>query len=119
MRTSTADSPKVRRREVHAALVGEEELLLVEPVDAEHEHVVHPLPGLEVDRVRPPAPVETVHLPVHEVRGPPVLGHLLRRLRHRERELVEVGHGRHAAIRLCDDALVTDRHHIRIEYCVP
>src|SRR5215211_2779645 len=37
-------------------------------------------------------------LAVHEVRRPTVLRHLLCRLRHRQRQLVEIGHCRHGAI---------------------
>ena len=86
---------EVRRREVDAAVVGEEEVLRVEVGDAEHEHVAEPLARLRVLRVRPPAAVEAVELPVHLVGGPLLVPQLLRRLRHRERQLVEVGHRRH------------------------
>src|SRR5262249_48664089 len=54
-----------------------------------------PLARPRVDGVRPRAAVEAVHLPVDVVRGPPV-GQLLRGLGHKHRQLVEVGHRRHA-----------------------
>ena len=76
----------MRRREVDAAVVGEQKLLHVEVGDAKHEHVVEPLAVL-VDGIRPPAPVEAEHLPVHEVGGPTVLGDVFRRSRKGEREL--------------------------------
>src|SRR5437764_14451069 len=86
---------EVRRREVEASRVGEQELLHAEIGDAEHEHVVEPVAGLRVDRVCPAVAVHAVELAVHAVGGPAVLGDLLRRLRHRHRQLVEAGHGRH------------------------
>jgi hypothetical protein len=85
----------VRRREEDAAVVGEDELLHVQVLDAEHEHVVETLAGGWIHGIGPAAPVEAEHLPVDEVGGPPVLRELLRRRRHREGELVEVGHRRH------------------------
>ncbi len=87
----------VRRREEIAPGVGEQELLDIEVGDAKHEDVVEPFARVRVDGVGPRAPVEAKHLPVHEVRRPPVLGDLLRRLRQHERELVDVGHRRHAS----------------------
>ena len=84
----------VRRREVDAARVGEEQLLHAEVGDAEDEHVVEALARVGVDGVRPAAAVEAEHLAVHLVDGPPVLD-LLRRLGHAERELVEILHRRH------------------------
>src|SRR6266511_3188852 len=56
-----------------------------------------PLPGLRIERVAPTAAMAAEELAVDEVRGTRVVGHLLRRLRHRQRELVEVGHRRHGA----------------------
>ena len=85
----------MRRREVDAACVGQHQLLHVEVGDAEHEHVVEPLARLRIERVRPAAALKAEALAVDEVRRPSVVGDLFGRLRHRERELVEVGHRRH------------------------
>src|SRR6266576_982107 len=41
--------------------------------------------------------METEELAVHVVRRPPVVGQLLRRLGHRQGELVEISHRRHRA----------------------
>ena len=87
---------EVLRREVDAARVGEDQLLHVEVGDAEHQHVVEPLPRRRVEGVRPAAALQAEAPAVDEIRRPPVLGHLLRHLRQRERELVEVGHRGHA-----------------------
>ena len=57
---------------------------IAEVGDAEDEDVVEPVTRLRVDRVGPPAAVEAEELAVHRVRRAPVLGHLLRRQRHRE-----------------------------------
>jgi hypothetical protein len=86
---------EVRRGEEHAALVGEQELLHTDVRDAEHQDVVEPLARLRIDRVAPAAAMEAEHLPVDEVRRPPVLGNLFGRLRQGERELVQVGHRAH------------------------
>ena len=77
-----------------AAVVLEDSLLLACVRDAEHEHVGEPLARLAVDGVRPRAAMEAEELPVNRVRRSPVLD-VLRRLGHRERELVEVLHRRH------------------------
>jgi hypothetical protein len=90
---------EVRRREEHVAAPREQQLLLVEIADAEHEDVGKPLARLLVERVGPPPAVEAEELPMDVVRGPSVLRHLLRDLRQRESELVEVGHRRHRAER--------------------
>ena len=84
----------MRRREVDPAVVGQEQLFHVEICDAEHEDVVEPLAGLGIDRVRPARPLAAEQFPVDAVRRPAVVD-LLRHLRQRERELVEVGHRRH------------------------
>src|SRR4030095_13765618 len=57
---------EVRRREVHDATVGEEELLHVEVGDAEHQDVVEALTRLRIDRVSSLAAMEAEHLPVYE-----------------------------------------------------
>ena len=88
---------EVRGGEEDPAVVGEHQLLHVEVGDAEHQHVVEPLAGLGIERVGPAAALAAEELAVHLVGGPAVVGELLRRLRQRQRELVEVGHRRHAA----------------------
>src|SRR5262249_24851151 len=67
----------VRRREVQAAIVCEQELFDVEVRDAEHEDVVHSLAGPRIDRIRPAAPLAAEELAVRAIRRPPVLGHVL------------------------------------------
>ncbi|MFY9578842.1 MAG: hypothetical protein WAQ33_05910 [Gaiellaceae bacterium] len=78
-----------------SAIVGEHELLEPEVADAEHHDVVELLTGLRIDRVTPAAAMAAKQLAVNQVRRPPVVGRLLRGLRHRQRERVEVGHRRH------------------------
>jgi hypothetical protein len=63
--------------------------------DAKHEDVVEPLARLGVERVGSAAALAAEQLAVGEVRRPAVLGDGLGRVRERQRELVEVGHGRH------------------------
>src|SRR5690349_23956641 len=48
--TTLFRSAEVRRREIDAAVVREQELLLLEPGHAEHEHVVETLAGLRIHR---------------------------------------------------------------------
>ena len=86
---------EVRRREEQAARVGEQQLLLAEVRDPEHEDVVEPLPGLGVDRVGPLRAVAQEELAVHQVGGRPLAILPARRLGHRQSQLIEIGHRRH------------------------
>jgi hypothetical protein len=85
----------VRGREEDAAHVRQQQLLLLEVGDAEHQDVVAPLAGRRIHRVRAPAAVEQESLAVDEVRRSPVVRQLLRHLRESQCELVEVCHRRH------------------------
>jgi len=89
-------SVEVRCREVDAARVGEHQLLHAEVFDSKHQHVVEPLSRRRVDGVWTAAALEAEALAVDEVRRPTVVGDLFRGLGQCERELVEVGHRRHA-----------------------
>jgi hypothetical protein len=51
---------------------------------------------------------QVLELAVNQVRRPAVVGHLLRRLRHREGELVQVGHRRHGVTVPCDERAAYD-----------
>ena len=84
----------MRCREVDAPRVGEQQLLHTEVGDAEHQDVVE-LACLGVDGILPLRPVQAERPAVHEVGRSTVGADLLRRVRQRERELVEVGHRRH------------------------
>ncbi len=90
---------EVRRGEVDPAGVGQHQLLHAEIGDAEHQNVVEPLARFRIDRVGAAAAMEAEDLAVHAILGPAV-GQLLRRLRQREGELVEIGHRRHRPILL-------------------
>jgi hypothetical protein len=76
--------------------VGEHQLLHAEVFDSKHQHVVKPLSRRRVDGVWTAAALEAKALAVDEVRRPTVVGDLFRVLGQCERELVEVGHRRHA-----------------------
>ena len=85
----------MRCREEDAAGVREQELLRPEVGDAEHQHVVESLARVSVDRVAAALAMGAEELAVHEVGGTALVAHLPGRVRHRKRELVEVGHRRH------------------------
>lgn len=87
---------EVRRREKHASGIREDEVFLLQGIDAEHENVVEALPGHRVDGIRAAPTLEDESLAAAEVRRPSVLADLLHRLGKRQRELVEIGHRRHA-----------------------
>src|ERR1700675_2579242 len=80
----------MRRREEDPAVVGEHEFLDSDVGDAEDQHVVESFARIWIDRVSTAAAMEAEELAVHEIGWPAVVGHFLRRLRHREGELVEV-----------------------------
>ena len=58
--------------------------------------VVEALAGFRVERVGSASALAAEELAVRAIRRPAVARHVLRRVRERERELVEVAHGRHA-----------------------
>jgi hypothetical protein len=64
---------EVRRREVDAAIVAEQQIFHVEVGDSEHEHVVEPLAGLGIKRVGPAAALAADELAVNAVGGPAVV----------------------------------------------
>ena len=87
---------KMGRGEVHAAIVGEQHVLRVQVADSEHQDVREPLARLRIDRVRTTFTMKAERLAVDVIRRPTVCGDLLRRLRHRKRQLVEIRHRRHS-----------------------
>jgi peptidoglycan/xylan/chitin deacetylase (PgdA/CDA1 family) len=90
-------SVEVRCREEQPAGVGEQELFHALVGYAEHQDVIEPLTGSRIDGITAPAAVAAEELAVDVVRRPAVVRELLRSPRHRERELVEVGHRGHGA----------------------